>query len=207
MSQPRSGRSRAFIDPSVQGGLLRKLSFHWALLIVANCAVFGTWIWLFERSSVSAGEALERAAAQCLPFLLTSAALLPVFLYDALKLTARFAGPAHRLRSTMADAAAGRPVPSLKFRHDDFRQDMADDFNRLMARQARLTAQACPNPTVHAASPVHATAGSHATASGGDGTATAAQPVPTPPALTPPALTPGVQAADQAIDLLNSVPL
>ncbi|HBJ35886.1 MAG TPA: hypothetical protein DDZ51_14280 [Planctomycetaceae bacterium] len=134
-SNIRSSRSRSYIDPGVQGSLLRKLSFHWLVLIAVNCGVFGAWVWLFERADSSAGDAVSTAFSKCLPFLLTSAALLPIFLFDALRLTSRFAGPALRFRASLSDAAEGLPVRPMQFRHDDFWQEMADSFNTLMVRQ------------------------------------------------------------------------
>ncbi len=131
----RSSRSRSYIDPSVQGALLRKLSFHWSVLIAVNCGVFGAWVWLFERADSSAGDAMSTAFSKCLPFLVTSAALLPIFLFDTLRLTSRFAGPALRFRAAISDAAQGLPVRPMQFRHDDFWQEMAESFNTLMKRQ------------------------------------------------------------------------
>jgi len=134
----RSSRTRSYVDPSVQGALLRKLSVHWFVLIAVNCGVFGTWTWLFERVDASASDAMSTAFSTCLPFLVTSAALLPVFLFDTLKLTSRFAGPALRLRAALSDASQGLPVRPLQFRHDDFWQEMADSFNVLIERQDEL---------------------------------------------------------------------
>ncbi len=189
MSRPRTGRTRAFVDPSVQGGLLRKLSFHWSVLIVVNCVVFGAWMWLSERTDATSGDALGQTLAYCLPFLLTSAALLPVFLYDTLKLSARFAGPASRLRAALADAAAGKTVQPLQFRHDDFWQEMANDFNQLIEHNTQLAEQVNRHLAEHspAAAAVVPT-GSPIVAAAGELLGT-----------------PGVQAADQAMNLLNSV--
>lgn len=134
----RSSRTRSYVDPGVQGALLRKLSFHWFVLIAVNCGVFGVWSWLFERADASAGDAMSTAFSKCLPFLVTSAALLPAFLFDTLKLTSRFAGPALRLRAALSDASQGLPVRPMQFRHDDFWQEMAESFNVLMDRQNEL---------------------------------------------------------------------
>jgi len=135
VSKIRSGRTRSYVDPGVQGALLRKLSFHWLVLIAVNCGVFGAWVWLFERTEASAGDAFSTAFSKCLPFLVTSAAMLPVFLLDTLRLTSRFAGPALRFRAALSDASHGLPVRPMHFRHDDFWQEMAESFNTLMERQ------------------------------------------------------------------------
>jgi len=131
----RGSRSRSYIDPGVQGSLLRKLCVHWSLLVTVNCIVFGAWIWLFERADASASDALATAFGNCLPFLVTSGALLPIFLLDTLRLTSRFAGPTLRLRAALSDAAGDHPVRPLQFRHDDFWQEMAENFNILIQKK------------------------------------------------------------------------
>lgn len=130
----RSNRTRSYVDPGVQGALMRKVSLHWLTLVAVNCGVLGGWVWLFERADASADEALAISFSKCLPFFITSAALLPVFLYDTLKLTNRFAGPALRFRAALSDASRGMPVQPMQFRHDDFWQEMSDSFNALMKR-------------------------------------------------------------------------
>jgi hypothetical protein len=134
-AQIRPSRKRSYIDPGVQGTLLRKLSFHWLVLIVVNCIVFGGWLWLFELADTSAVGAISASFSNCLPLIITSAALLPVFLFDTLRLTSRFAGPALRVRAALSDAAQGRPVRPLQFRQDDFWQEMAESFNLLIEKK------------------------------------------------------------------------
>lgn len=151
----RGSRSRSYIDPGVQGSLLRKLCVHWALLVTVNCIVFGAWIWLFERADASASDAVATAFGKCLPFLVTSGALLPIFLLDTLRLTSRFAGPALRLRAALSDAADGRPVRPLQFRHDDFWHEMAESFNTLIQRKEEAERLAQENRiVVDAANPI-----------------------------------------------------
>ena len=46
--------------------------------------------------------------------------LLPVFLYDTVKLSNRFAGPVIRLRRAMQAISQGNAVEKLQFRENDF---------------------------------------------------------------------------------------
>lgn len=183
----RSSRARSYIDPSVQGALLRKLSLHWFVLIAVNCGVFGAWVWLFERADSSSSDAMSTAVVKCLPFLVTSAALLPVFLFDTLRLTSRFAGPALRLRAALSDAAQGLAVRPIQFRQDDFWQEMAESFNTVMDRQRAAERVAQERQVVIA------------------GSADEATPVTDDGAMMKDRNNAGVRAADDALRLLDSV--
>ena len=66
------------------------------------------------------------------PFALIIVVLLPIFVYDTIKLSNRFAGPVLRLRRVMRDIAEGKPAEKLTFRDNDFWQGMANDFNALI---------------------------------------------------------------------------
>ena len=65
---------------------------------------------------------------------MASLVLLPAVIFDLLRLSNRFAGPMFRLRRSMHDLAQGRPVAAVRFRHADFWQEFADDFNTIAAR-------------------------------------------------------------------------
>jgi hypothetical protein len=52
-------------------------------------------------------------------------------------LSNRFVGPMYRLRGAIRDVARGKDIQPLKFRNDDFWQDVAGDFNDLLERIPR----------------------------------------------------------------------
>jgi len=111
---------------------------------------------------------------------------LPVFLFDTLRLTSRFAGPALRLRAALSDASQGLPVRPIQFRHDDFWQEMADSFNTLMERQKeaeRIVQES-----------------QHALAANSDGRSSLANPFGTSKSNSH-----AVRSADEALRLLDSV--
>ena len=58
--------------------------------------------------------------------------MLPVFVYDTMKLSNRIAGPVVRLRSTMDQIRKGENTASLQFRDGDYWQEMADEFNEMV---------------------------------------------------------------------------
>ena len=65
-------------------------------------------------------------------------ALLPVVIYDSLRLSNRIAGPTFRLQGALRELASGESFPSLKFRRRDFWHDLAEDLNTLSLRLERM---------------------------------------------------------------------
>ena len=126
-------RKTKYIDPAVQGALVRRLVFHWvAFILVTTLFVIGLqW---FENPFISLFGTVSQAWSSYGAVLLILACLAPVFIYDAIKLSSRFTGPIHRLREGLGALAGGQPVATLTFRGDDFWQDLAQDFNRVAER-------------------------------------------------------------------------
>ena len=129
MSHPE--RKKTFVDPKVQGSLVRRLVYHWfAFLLVASLVAF--CLQVLSNPFRTIGEHLQQVWWTHGPFLLVMLFLLPVFILDTIKLSHRFAGPIYRLRQTILEIAQGDPPPRLKFRDFDFWQGLAEDFNRMV---------------------------------------------------------------------------
>jgi hypothetical protein len=133
MSHSNPQRKKTFVDPKVQGALVRRLMIHWLSFIAVSSIVtfclqalsnpFRTW-----------GEHASELWWTHGPFFLVMLFMLPVFVLDTIKLSHRFAGPIYRLRQTIRQIAQGDPPPRLKFRDFDFWQGLAKDFNRMVDR-------------------------------------------------------------------------
>ncbi len=128
-------RARSFVDPEVQGGLLRKIAIHWTLLFVVNALALVIWVRMFEQPESSWTATFGDCVRRFLPFFVITILLIPAFIWDTLKITNRFAGPILRLRSAIASASRGQTVEPLHFRNNDFWQEIAEDFNGLVKRQ------------------------------------------------------------------------
>jgi len=146
-------RRITLIDPEVQGGVLRKLTLHWMMFFVCNAIALTIWIRLFEQPDADWNQTIGDTVRRFLPFFVISLALIPAFVWDTLKLTNRFAGPIHRLRSTLADASEGRAVTPLQFRADDYWQEIARDFNAVMERASVPMIQPIKDKTNDASEP------------------------------------------------------
>jgi len=127
-------RRKALIDPEVQGGVLKKIAVHWILFFICNAIGLTIWIRLFEQPDADWTQTIGDTFRRFLPFFVITMALIPAFVWDTLKLTNRFAGPIHRLRSALADANAGRAVTPLQFRTNDYWKEIAQNFNSVLER-------------------------------------------------------------------------
>jgi len=141
-------RTRTVIDREVQYGVVWKIAAHWIALFVCNSIALVVWVGLFEQPDVSWKQTLGDSFRRFLPFFVITAALIPAFVIDTLKLTNRFAGPISRLRTELKNASEGRPVQRLKFRSNDYWLDIADGFNALIDRAGVLSdASQTKNPS------------------------------------------------------------
>ncbi|MEM0926141.1 MAG: hypothetical protein AAGJ83_08900 [Planctomycetota bacterium] len=133
-------RSRTLVDSEVQGSLIRRVALHWVLFFLCNTIALTFWVRLFEHPDGDLSESFIATVRRFLPFFIITAALIPAFVWDTLKLSHRFAGPIARLRSTLLDLKEGRAVAPLKFRDSDFWQEIAKNFNDVMSLRQ-------PNPS------------------------------------------------------------
>jgi len=124
-------RKKTFVDPKVQGSLVRRLAIHWlSFLLVASLVCF--CLQVLSNPFRTFGEHVQQLWWTHGPFLLVMVFLLPVFILDTIKISHRFVGPIYRLRQTILEIAQGDPPPRLKFRDFDFWQGLAEDFNRMV---------------------------------------------------------------------------
>jgi nitrogen fixation/metabolism regulation signal transduction histidine kinase len=130
-------RKKNFIDSKVQGALTRRIIFHWLVFMLVTSAVaFVLQVLADPFRGLSAH--LKDLWWTHGPFLLVMVFLLPVFVMDAIKLSNRFAGPIFSLRRAIRRIAAGEAPRKLKFRQGDFWQDLADDYNAMLAKLGAL---------------------------------------------------------------------
>jgi hypothetical protein len=131
MPQPR--RTKHFVDSNVQGALARRIILHWLVFLsVAFLVSFILQVLTNPFRPIS--EHVHDLWWTHGPFLLVMLFLLPVFVADTIKLSHRFAGPIFSLRRAIREVAAGNPPRKLKFRRRDFWQELALDYNAMLAQ-------------------------------------------------------------------------
>jgi len=129
----KTSRGRLYVDKDVQRALLLQMIRHWVLFAAVLTGIVLALDSLTDPSKSFGGHFLSLWQRHS-TLLATIAALFPIFVYESIKLSNRFAGPMLRLRRLMRQAADGEPVGTLEFRDNDFWQDMAESFNDLVAR-------------------------------------------------------------------------
>ena len=129
----KDNRKKSFVDPKIQGALVRRLVIHWVSYVSVAAAV-AFCLQVLSNPVQPLGKHIQEEWWSHGLFLLVLVFLLPVFVLDSIKLSNRFAGPIYRLRRTIHNIAQGDPPPRLKFRDFDFWQGMAQDFNLMIDR-------------------------------------------------------------------------
>jgi hypothetical protein len=130
-------RKKLFIDSQVQGVLVRR-----ALIYLVACGLFMLLPILIGRAIADPQhlffENLGPFFRKYGMFFTCILLMLPLMVYDILKLTNRFAGPVFRLRREMRKLAEGQKVYPLKFRDGDYWTDITLAFNAIVQRMETL---------------------------------------------------------------------
>jgi len=132
-------RNSNFADWEVQSFLVFRLCLHWALFLVATAVGVLIWIRFYSSPVASWQEIRTQFFTTFLPVLITSIAILPVFVLDAVRLSNRFTGPVFRLRKTLSNLTKGKQEVALEFRENDFWKSLATDFNSVVGLKEDLT--------------------------------------------------------------------
>lgn len=139
-----SQRRKKFIDADVQGALVRRIVFHWAVFLTVALVVSFV-LQLLSNPFRPLQEHLRGLWMTHGPFLLVVVFLLPVLIVDTIKISHRFAGPIFGLRRAMREVASGKAPRALRFRANDFWHDLADDYNALLRRLAPAAFEDAPS--------------------------------------------------------------
>lgn len=134
-------RRRLFIDRPLQTAVLLRTGLYWAMVTVAQMLM--TVFFGIVTSSQSDFPTLHPQVLWHLQItLFVSLALLPIVLWDVLKLSHRWVGPIFRLRAALRTLGRGEQCEEVRFRDRDFWQDLAVDLNAVAAEIERArTAQ------------------------------------------------------------------
>lgn len=139
-------RKILFVDPAVQGALLRRALLYWAAgaLFIVLPLLFGR---LYAEPDKFFFEQWGVVWRQFGPVLTCLTLMMPLVLYDLLKISNRFAGPMFRLHREMRRLAAGERVRPIHFREGDFWHGHAEAFNQILLRIQQAERALLPSPT------------------------------------------------------------
>lgn len=150
-------RKRLLVDWRVQGALALRCVIYWCLCLVSISIMLVVWAMLTDPTRFFYEHAADLESTFT-PAAIASVFLLPIVIFDLLKLTNRFAGPIYRLRAEMRELARGGEIKRLRFRDGDLLPELAEEFNAMLARfesELRLN-QPSANPREFTRAPVTA---------------------------------------------------
>jgi hypothetical protein len=132
-----SKRKRLLIDTKVQGAIVGRFVAYWIYCLLTVTMLLFFWR-VLAGPPAAPHEHLFFVLANFAPAALATAMILPVIVYDVLRLSHRFAGPIYRLHGALDELTEGQTVRPLNFRGDDFWPDLAIKYNAVAARLGQL---------------------------------------------------------------------
>ena len=141
-------RQKVWVDSHVQGVLVGRTLLYWFGMLM----YFGLSIACFQWWQNPEWTTAEHSLAfldqvwPCLPSLLL---ILPLVIFDVVRLSNRFAGPIYRLRVHLNNLQQSTDVSPLHFRDDDYWQQLAEPINALQLRILGLEQKVASLSFVH----------------------------------------------------------
>jgi len=133
-------RQKVWVDTNVQGVLIGRIVLYWvsALLYVGlGSACFQ----YYQNPDWSLASHAESLFTQFWPWLPGAVLCLPLIVFDIIRLSNLFVGPIFRLRSHLAELNDDPSCRSLKFRDDDYWQDLVEPIHCLQAELLALRSE------------------------------------------------------------------
>lgn len=141
-------RQQVWIDRHVQGVLVGRVLLYWSGILIYFGLSIGCFHW-WQNPEWTLSEhlwAMFEQVAPCLPTLLL---LLPLVVFDIVRLSNRFAGPVYRLRKHLTDLSQNSQTSPLHFRDEDYWQQLAEPINLLQQKLLVLEQQVQTLSFVH----------------------------------------------------------
>lgn len=129
----KSQRRKFFVDSHVQGAIIVRVILYWASCVLF-IAVPQIIVRTFFEPSRPFWQQFSVLWSLYWPVISATIVLVPFFIFDAIRMSNRFAGPIFKLRREMKRLAAGETVDPIRFRDGDFWRDLAIPFNQIAER-------------------------------------------------------------------------
>jgi len=132
-------RRKYFIDPTIQGAILRQAVGYWLYCTV----IYALVVFIFRIAPhwlSGEGVGFRLIWYHLAPMVISSAVFFPIVMFSAVRFSHRFVGPMVRFRQVMRQLSQGETAPEIKLRRDDYWTDVAKEINQVSARFNALTA-------------------------------------------------------------------
>ena len=123
-------REILLIDRKVQGVLIGRVLLYW-FSAISYLGLSFLFIQYYENPDEPFFTHLKALFLDVWPWLPSSVLLLPLVIFDVVRLSNLFAGPIYRLRHHLAELVVDSSCRPLKFREDDYWQDLAAPINSI----------------------------------------------------------------------------
>ena len=133
-------RQKVWVDSNVQGVLIGRIVLYWisALLYVSlGTACFQ----YYQHPDWTLAKHAEAMFMQFWPWLPSAFLCLPLVIFDIVRLSNLFVGPIYRLRQHLSELIDDPNCRALKFRDEDYWQDLAEPMHCLQAEILTLRAE------------------------------------------------------------------
>lgn len=135
----QSSRKSTFVNGRIQGRILGRIAAYWFLyhFVLWN----GLFLYRYAQYRTAVGGGGEVLTFRQLygqfcfdfyPLLVCAVAILPVFLWDFVKMTHRIAGPLMAFQNALRDLRAGRRVERVETRQHDMLNEFQEEFNEFL---------------------------------------------------------------------------
>lgn len=134
--EKKAMRKKLYVNKAAQSSIIKRSIYHWYFctsLILMTMAIFIA----LRDPSRSALLLIYELWGYFSPAIVASVVVLPLFIFDTLKISHKIAGPLERLSVEMTRLADGEDVEPLRFRDGDYWPELAEKFNEL-AEQVKL---------------------------------------------------------------------
>ena len=136
MNAPK--RKQNYIDASVQGGLIRRILVHWVMFLVVTAVTILSLKTLLGDPSQSFNVRFQQQLSELVLLVIIFIAIFPAFMLDTIRFSNRFVGPITRLRKHLRELGENGQTTDIKFRDNDFWQEIADEFNAVNKTGSRV---------------------------------------------------------------------
>ena len=141
MAKINGMRKHLFVDYKVQGALINRVLIYWIMCLATLTLMILCWRIITGPARMFYTH-FDDMWFQFGPAVIGSLLLLPLVVYDIVRLSNRFVGPLLRLRRSLRALARGEEVPPLEFREGDFWKEIAQEFNAIADRMQKLNKNA-----------------------------------------------------------------
>ena len=126
-------RQKLWIDRNVQGILVERALIYWiaGLGLLGGTVLCDQW---WRNPNWTFSQHLLEFFAQVWPWLPSVLLLMPLVLFDVVRLSHQFGGPLYRLRKHLHELQDDLSVEPLSFRESDYWQELVGPVNWLHAQ-------------------------------------------------------------------------